>query len=164
MWLGAEYQPPHNSRGPGSRAPIRPWPVGMWSTAMQGHSEVKVTGGYRAERIRHRIARNGVRGLLLIPDNRDTVGRHGNWLRRSGLPGWNIIHSGQQGRRGQPHEGREHGLSHIGAQGHRGIGVGKACGTGRACGVVKAGRAGRAGGVGGAGKAGRAGRAGRAGG
>jgi len=116
-----EYQPPHNSRGPGSRAPIRPWPVGMWSTAMQGHSEVKVTGGYGAERICHTIARDGVRGLLLIPDNRDTVGRHGNWFRRSGLPGWNIIHSGQQGRRSQPHEGREHGLSHIGAQGHRGI-------------------------------------------
>jgi len=80
MWLGVEYQPPHNSRGLGSRAPIRPWLVGMWSTAMQGHSEVKVTGGYRAERIRHRIARNGVRDLLIIPDNRDTVGRQGNWL------------------------------------------------------------------------------------
>jgi len=80
MWLGVEYQPPHNSRGPGSRAPIRPRLVGMWSTAMQGHSEVKVTGGYRAGRIRHRIARNGVRGLLIIPDNRDTVGRHGNWF------------------------------------------------------------------------------------
>jgi len=39
--LGVEYQPPHNSRGPGSRAPIRPWLVGMWSTAMQGHSEVR---------------------------------------------------------------------------------------------------------------------------
>ena len=97
------------------------------------------------------------------------VGCHGNWFRRSGLPGWNIIHSGQQGRRGQPHEGREQGLSHIGAQGYRGIEVSgyqdieisgyrdnriagfrgwQACGIGRACGVVKAG------GTGGVGRAG----------
>ena len=37
MWLGVKYQPPHNSRGSGSRAPIRPRLVGI---AMQGHSEV----------------------------------------------------------------------------------------------------------------------------
>ena len=77
MLLGVEYQSPHNSQGPGSRAPIRPRLVEI---AMRGHSEVKVSEGYRAERIRYRIARNEVRGLLLIPDNRDTVGHHGNWV------------------------------------------------------------------------------------
>jgi len=54
--LGVEYQPLHNSRGPGSRAPIRPRLVGI---AMQDHSEVKVTGGYRAGRICHGIAKTG---------------------------------------------------------------------------------------------------------
>jgi len=44
-------------------------------------------------------------------------------VRRLDLPGWNIIHSGQQERRGQPHEGREHGLSHIGARGYQHIEV-----------------------------------------
>jgi len=68
VWLGVEYQPLHNSREPGSRAPIRPRLVGMWSTAMQGHSEVRCqAGSYRAERIRHRIAKDGVRGLLWLP-------------------------------------------------------------------------------------------------
>jgi len=103
---------------------------------------------------------------------------------RSGLPGWNIIHSGQQGWWGQPHEGREHGLSHIGAQRYRGIEVlgyqdieisgyqdnrisgfrgWQACGIGRACGVVKAGRTGGVGRAGGGSKAGKAGRAGKLG-
>ena len=132
-----------------------------------------------------RNSQDGVRGLLTILDNRDTVGCHGNWFWRSGLPGWNIIYSAQQGWRGQLHEGREHGLSHIGAQGYQGIEVSgyqdikisgyrdnrisefrgwQACGIGRACRVVKAGGTGGFGRAGGGGKAERAGRAGRVGG
>ena len=94
-----------------------------------------------------------------------------------GLPGWHIIHSGQQGWQGQPHQGREHGLSHIRAQGYRGIEVSgyqnieisgywdnrisgfrgwQACGIGRACRVVKAGGTAGIGRAGGGGKAGEA--------
>jgi len=71
------------AKGEGPRAPIRPWPVGMQSTAMQGHSEVKVTEGYRAEHICHRIARTRLRELLLSRGHRDAVGSHTK-VRRSG--------------------------------------------------------------------------------
>jgi len=51
MLLGVEYQLPHNRRGPGLRALIRPRLVRI---AMQGHSEV---GSARVEYNPHWIAR-----------------------------------------------------------------------------------------------------------
>ena len=53
-----------------SRAPIRPWPVGMRSTAMQGHSEVMSQGwaiGWNM--VHHRIAQHEDSGT---PINRGT--------------------------------------------------------------------------------------------
>jgi len=57
--LGVEYQPPHNSQGPGLRAPMRPRLVRI---AMQGHSEV---GSARVEynpQWTARMARSATRG------------------------------------------------------------------------------------------------------